>query len=96
MADDLREHHDQLLDAFVRLTGHRRSLETARHQVHDRAREQLDTMPEAIGTVEDHVRRDRAGGILGHRVHRTLLTERARLQNIVLPTLEPDPDRDGG
>lgn len=90
--DDIRQHHSALLDAHVKLAGARRALADARRQLHEHAAKQLDSMPHAIRTIEDHVERDKAGGILGHRALRAKLTERGRLQNIVFPALDPDHD----
>lgn len=69
----------QLIRRMARLTAHRERIAKARDQVKGRAREQLDTMPQAVETATDHLRAGK-GGILTHRYLKARLTERARLE----------------
>lgn len=67
---------------MARLKSSRNAVDHARARLKDRAREQLDSMPDAVEQCESHVRAGRAG-VLGHRLHRTLLTEQQRLEGVV-------------
>ena len=67
---------------MAHLEGVRGSINEGRKKLKDRAAEQADSMPHAIHTVNEHLQRGKAGGILGFRRLRTLLTERRRLDGI--------------
>lgn len=71
-----------LVAALAKLEAAKRSNHTAQDDLAGRAGEQLDTMPEALGTVREHLTADIGGGIMGHRRHATMLTERARLEQM--------------
>lgn len=77
MADD----RDKLIAHLARLEGARRGIDAAREQLRDRARAQLDTMPDAVKTCTN-ARRDDVAGVLGHRRHKSLLHERHHLERL--------------
>lgn len=77
------QQRDALIKSLAHLEERRRAVADARGRLVDHAREQLDTTPRTIHIVEQHVDAGVGGGILGHRRLRTLLQERARLQDVV-------------
>jgi hypothetical protein len=77
MADD----RDKLIAHLARLESTRRGIADARKQLRGRAREQLDTMPDAVSTCTA-ARRDDVAGVLGHRRHKALLHERNHLERL--------------
>lgn len=79
------EDRDKLIAAMAKLQGHRKVLDGARKNIHKRATEQLDTMPDAIETSESYQRAGK-GGVAVHRMTRTLHRERFRLDNLVEDT----------
>lgn len=74
---------EDVLAKLTELQAHRTGIDSAKKQLVERARDQYDTMPEAIDLVEQRHARDRAGGVLGQRVMRQLLSEREHLRRIV-------------
>lgn len=74
--------HQKLIDAMAKLQGHRAVLNGAAKKVHERATQQLDTMPEAIETSEAYQKAGK-GGVAVHRMTRTLHRERHRLGLLV-------------
>jgi hypothetical protein len=75
--DDPDRQH--LVRRMARLIAVREQVKKAREAARERAKEQLDTMPQAIGAATDHLRQGK-GGILTQRYLKTRLTERARLE----------------
>lgn len=79
----MKEEHEALIKRLAALGGHKAEIAAAREQLAGRAREQRDSMPRTIRTVEDAVEGGGGGGILGHRRLRTLLNERGRLERVI-------------
>lgn len=74
--------HRKLRRQAARLEGHARELDQMTNKLHERAREQLDTLLPVHDTVAEYVEADKAGGVLGLRRLRTLQSERERLHRI--------------
>lgn len=72
---------EDLVAALAKIQAHRKGLAAMKDQVHKRADEQGDALGGALRASEDHQEAG-MGGILVHRMTRTLLTDRARLERI--------------
>ena len=72
---------EKLIQALTQLETRKRKSREMRAAARKRAAEQLDTMPDAIHTIEAHVRAGKAG-LLGQRRLRTALHERERLMRV--------------
>jgi hypothetical protein len=77
------EDHDKLMKQLGRLRAIQRQLDHARQQLHQKADEQLASIPEVQEHIEAHAARGKGGGPLAHRALRKLIVERARLHHIV-------------
>ncbi len=75
--------HEALIGHLGRLQAIRRQIHHQRMLLHERAGQQLDSMPELIDHVGAHVEREQGGGPLAARAHRRLIVERARLHHLV-------------
>lgn len=80
----MKEERDKLLHHLGRLRAVQHQMDEARRKLHERAAEQLDSIPEVQEHIEAHVARGKGGGPLAHRALRKLLVERARLHHVVL------------
>lgn len=74
--------HRKLVRAMARLQAIKKRTTEARGELHEKASEQLDTMPQAIDTSAAYVARHK-GGPLTYRYHKTRIHEAARLRAIV-------------
>ena len=80
----MKEERDQLIGHLGRLVAVRRQIADARRQIRERASEQAASIPDVQDHVEAHLARDQGGGPLGHRALRKLITERARLHQLLM------------
>jgi len=71
--------HDRLVKKLAELRAHQAEVHQGQDDLAQRAKEQADTMPRAIQTAASY---QDSAGILAHRRHRTLITERRRLEKI--------------
>ena len=74
---------DKLVAAAAKIEHQRREVKAARAQLAKRATRQLDSMPDTIHTVEQHVAVDHGGGPFAARRLRVLHDERGRLDRFV-------------
>ncbi len=81
----------KLVRAMATLEAHRQRLRHTRAALQGRAREQLDTMAHPIAVADDFAAAGQ-GGILTHRYHQALLTERHRLTGIAESSAYGDPE----
>jgi len=78
----LDSHKKALTEKLAELTAKRQQLGEHRKTITDRARAQHDSMGDAVNYVGSRVDGGQ-GGILGHRYHKTLLTEQSRLRQLI-------------
>lgn len=86
----MSDQREALTKKLAELEAERRQIEQTKKRVHERAKKQWDTMPDAIDKVEKAAAGPK-GSALTQRYLRTLHTERARLGQVV-QDLEPDAD----
>jgi hypothetical protein len=80
----MTEDRKKLQHHLGRLRGVQHQIDEARRKLHERASQQLASIPAVQQHVEDHVARGLGGGPLAQRALRKLLIERARLHHVVL------------
>jgi hypothetical protein len=86
----MTELRNKLLAAYARLEGHKRNLEQAENELHDRAVLQHDTAIPVAKTVAEYVEQDKGGGVLGLRRLRSLQVEQYRLRDILARRMRND------
>lgn len=86
----MKEEHAKLLKHLGRLVAIKRQLDAQRDALHQKAGEQLDSIPEVHDHIAAHVAREAGGGPLAQRALRKVISERARLHHIVQSRTDDD------